>query len=30
MGIPTATATNYGILTPNYESMGFDQYLTLW
>lgn len=30
MEFPTATATNYKTLTLNHESMGFDQYLTLW
>jgi len=30
MEFPMATATNYEVLTLNYESMGFDQYLTLW
>jgi len=30
MDFPMATATNYGISTLNHESMGFDQYLTLW
>jgi len=30
MGVSVATAANYVTLTLNHESMGVDQYLTLW